>query len=102
MTIYVCLDKANLNAINISTPDFCIWQHFCSNWTTTHLQKLADVPEIPVVHLYMMDQGEPTVLVEINRNTGRTLFYIEALGTPRDLHRDNEYGFHYLHRSLLH
>ena len=45
MMMNVSLDTANINAINIPTPDFRIWQHFNSNWTTSHLQKLADVPD---------------------------------------------------------
>ena len=32
----VSLDTANINAINISTLDFRIWQHFSSNWTSSH------------------------------------------------------------------
>ena len=35
------LDTANINAINISTLDFWIWQHFSSNGTPPHLWKLA-------------------------------------------------------------
>ena len=55
------LDTANINAINISTPDLRIWQHFSSNWTPCHLQKLANVPEVPVVQLYkhMINTSEP-------------------------------------------
>ena len=70
MTVHVSLDKANLKAINISTPDFHIWQHFSSNWTAIHLWKLVDVPEIPVAQLYkhMIDQDQPTLLFEINRD----------------------------------
>ena len=47
--------------INISTPDFRIWQHFNSNWTTLHLQELANVPEVPVALLYkhMINTNEP-------------------------------------------
>ena len=37
--MYITLDRANPNAISISTPDFHIWQHFDSNWTTIHMQK---------------------------------------------------------------
>ena len=60
-TIHVSLDKANLNAVNVSTQDFHIWQHFGSNWTMAHIQKFADVPEIPVAQLYryMIGQSEP-------------------------------------------
>ena len=36
-------DTANINAFNNSTLDFRIWQHFNSNWTPPHLQKLANV-----------------------------------------------------------
>ena len=71
ITIHVSLHKANLNAINVSAPDFHIWQHFSSNWTTTHLQRLTDIPAIPVTWLYkhMVDQGEPILLFEVNRDT---------------------------------
>ena len=40
VTMHTSLDKANLNKVNISTPDFCIWQHFDSNLTTAYMQKL--------------------------------------------------------------
>ena len=43
MTIYVSLGRANLNSFNIYDPDFHIWQHIGSNWSTTHIQKLADM-----------------------------------------------------------
>ena len=58
----VSLDTANINALNISTLDFRIWQHFSSSWTTLHLQKLANVPEVPVTELYrdMINTSEPT------------------------------------------
>ena len=90
ITIHVSLNKVNSSAINISTPDFHIWQHFSSNWTTTHIQKLADIPEIQDIQLYkhMIGQCEPIVPFEINRDWGRTLSYMEALSTPRDLLRD--------------
>ena len=50
--INVSLDTANINAINISTPEFRIWQHFNSNCTTPHQQKLINVPEGPIAQLY--------------------------------------------------
>ena len=33
MVMNVSLDTASINAINISTLDFRIWQHFSRNWT---------------------------------------------------------------------
>ena len=53
MAIHTSLYEANLNAINVSTPDFHIWQHFSSNWTTTNLQKFADILSIPVAQFYI-------------------------------------------------
>ena len=57
----VSLDTANINAINISTLDFRIWQHFSSNWTLPLLQNLTNVPQVPVMQLYkhMIDTSEP-------------------------------------------
>ena len=40
----ISLDTANINAVNISTLDFRIWQHFNSTWTSPHLQKLENIP----------------------------------------------------------
>ena len=57
----VSLDTANINVINILILDFRIWQHFSSNWTPPHLQKLANVLEVPVTQLYrgMINNSEP-------------------------------------------
>ena len=43
---------------------------FDSNWTTAHMQKLADVPKVPVAQLYkhMIGQNEPHLSSEINSN----------------------------------
>ena len=51
----------NINAINVSTLDFRILQHFSSNWTPPHLQKLANVSEGQVTQLYkhLIDTSEP-------------------------------------------
>ena len=49
-------------------PDFHIWKHFGSNWTTAHIQKLVDVPEIPIIQFYkhMIGHSEPILPFEIN------------------------------------
>ena len=64
----VSLYTANINAINISTLGFGIWQHFSSNWTPPHQQKLANVPEVPVTQLYrnMIYASEPIHTFTIN------------------------------------
>ena len=45
--MHISLDRANHNTTNILTPDFCIWQHFDSNWTTAPMLKLATIPRVP-------------------------------------------------------
>ena len=68
--MHVSLDRANLNAFNIPTPGFCIWQDLNSNWTTAHVQTLVDVPKVPISQLYkyMIGQKEPILPFEINSN----------------------------------
>ena len=44
--MHVSLDRAFPNTINISTPDFD------SKWTTAHMQKLTDMPKVPIAQLY--------------------------------------------------
>ena len=86
INVYVSLDKANLNTINISTLDFGIWQHFISNWTAIHLWKLVDIPEIPMEQLYkhMIDQDGPTLPFEINRDMKEESSFIwKFLAHPR-------------------
>ena len=63
----VSLDSAYINAINISTLDLRIWQHFSSNWTPPHLQELENTTEVPVTQLYrdMISTSEPTHLFTI-------------------------------------
>ena len=61
MMISVSLDTTNINAVNISTLDLRIWQHFNSYWTSHYPQKFANIPEVPVAQLYkhMIETSEP-------------------------------------------
>ena len=52
----VSLDTTNINTIYFSTLDFIIWPYFSSNWTPSHLQRLANVPYMPVTALQRYDQ----------------------------------------------
>ena len=76
MVMNVSLDTANINAINISTLDFRIWQHVGSNWTPSHLQELTYVPEVPVTQLYRY---------MINASELIHLFYIKDDGEESSL-----------------
>ena len=52
MMINISLNAANLNMMNISSLEFLVWQHLEDHWNQTQLCKLADVPGVPVAHLY--------------------------------------------------
>ena len=43
---------ANLNMINISSMNFCIWQHLDKHSNDSQLQHLASIPSVPVRQLY--------------------------------------------------
>ena len=70
MMMNISLDTANINAINISTEDTRIWQHFSGNWTTPHLQILTNVLEVPVAQLYkhMINTSEPVHFFTFNKD----------------------------------
>ncbi len=61
MNINISLDQANLNAINVSTPEFRIWQHIDEDLNDTHLARLSEIPAVPVADLYkkMIDVDGP-------------------------------------------
>ena len=103
VAIHVSLDKANLNTINISTPDFHIWYHFDSNWNTAHMQKLVNIPEVPIAQLYkhMIGQSEPILPFVINRDMEVGPSLTCKLLRHRDLHRDYWDDIHCICRNLL-
>ena len=53
MVMNVSLDIVNIDAIDISNLNFRIWQQFSRNWTPPHLQKVANIPKVPVTQLYI-------------------------------------------------
>ena len=61
MKINISLNTANLNTMNISSPEFWVWQHLEDHWNKTQLHKLADIHTVPVAHLckHMIDNNRP-------------------------------------------
>ena len=87
MMMNVSLDTTNINAIIISTPYLRIWQHFNSNWTTLHLQKLANVPEVPIAQLYkhMVNTSEPVHSFTM-RDNDRPIPHMDNHNASWDIH----------------
>ena len=67
LMINISLNTTNLNAVNISSPEFWVWQHLEDHWNKTQLHKLADVPTVLVAHLYkhMIDNNRPILLFNL-------------------------------------
>ena len=67
MMINISLNTANLNTMNISSPEFQVWQNLEDHWNKTQLHKLADVPTVPVAHLYkhMINHNRPILLFNL-------------------------------------
>ena len=52
VSINISLNTANLNVVNISAPEFRIWQHIGEHWNRTSPQHLANIPSLPLDKLY--------------------------------------------------
>ena len=52
ITTNISLNIANLNEINISSPEFRIWQHLEDHWNETKLHHLTNIPSVPIDKLY--------------------------------------------------
>ena len=67
MMINISLNTANLNKMNISLPEFQVWQDLEVHWNKTQLHKMADVPTFPVAHLYkhMIDHNRSILVFNL-------------------------------------
>ena len=52
LAINISLDIANLNMINMSSLDFCIWQPLKDHRNETQLHHLLSIPSVPITQLY--------------------------------------------------
>ena len=52
LTVNISLKIANLNIINIPSPEFRIWQHLEDRWNGTQLHHLVNIPSVPIDQLY--------------------------------------------------
>ena len=52
LAVNISLDMANLNMVNISSLDICIWQHLKDHRNETPLHHLSSIPLVPIAQLY--------------------------------------------------
>ena len=52
LAVNISLGIANLNMVNISSLDFCIWQHLEDHQNETQLHHFSSIPSVPVTQLY--------------------------------------------------
>ena len=92
LNVNISLNMANLQAINITTLHFHVWQHMGRNHSKTELQHLATIPSIPVHKVYQHLLNNSLQLTPFNMqlsedtNTLWDLFtdpgiYVSALGS---------------------
>ena len=75
VTVNISLEVANLNMIDISALDFCIWQHLENHQNESQLHHLASIPSVPVDQLYrhMVNGTNPiTPFTSPDESTGYT------------------------------
>ena len=102
MNVY--LDTTNINTINTPMLDFRIWQHFSSNCTPSHLQKLTNVPEVLVEQLYrhMINTNEPAYSFTIkDDDKDSSLIWTILMSISWDILRDYWYDFSCMYMCLL-
>ena len=61
LTINISLNTVNLNVMNVSSPQFRIWQHLEDHWNGTQLHHLVNISSAPIDHLYkhMVSSNRP-------------------------------------------
>ena len=61
LTVNIFLDTPNLSIIDISSLDFCIWQHQEDHWIETQLNHLVKILSVAIAQLYkhMISSNEP-------------------------------------------
>ena len=52
LAVNISLDMANLNMVNISSLDYCIWQHMEDYRNEAQLHQLSSIPSVPIAQLY--------------------------------------------------
>ena len=63
LTINISLNIAKLNMMNVSSPEFRIWQHLEDHWNWTQLHHLFNITSIPIDQLYkhMINSSRPII-----------------------------------------
>ena len=61
ITINISLNPGNLNVMNISSPEFRIWQHLVDHWHGTQLHHLVNILSVPTnqIYRYMVSSTRP-------------------------------------------
>ena len=92
LNVNISLNVANLQMVNITTLNFCIWQHLGNNHSDTQLQHLATIPSIPVHKVYQHLLNSTLQLTPFNTKPSEDMdtlwslfthpgIYVSALGS---------------------
>ena len=92
--INISLNTAKLNMMNVSSPEFRIWQHSEDHWNRIQLHHLVNIPSVPIDQLYkhMSNSNGPIILLASTNETidntaslwtlfSHTGFYKMAIGS---------------------
>ena len=100
LEVNISLDMANLNVVNISSLDFCIWQHLEGHRNKTQLQHLTTTPLIPVNEIYQhLVSGTQHILPldTADQSTGD----IDSIWTLFLAYRNIHYGYWITYTSKI-
>ena len=75
ITINLSLNTANLNMMNISSPEFRIWQHLEDHWNGNQIHHLVNIPSVSIDQLYrdmVISNGPITPCISTDDSIGNT------------------------------
>ena len=82
VSINILLITANVNVVNISAPEFRIWQHLEDHWNRTLLQHLANIPSVSLDDLYkqmITSSRSMNPFLSTNEKTGDTASFLDTV-----------------------
>ena len=80
------IEGSNLNVVNISTPEFKIWQHIEVHWNNTSLQHIANILSVPLDDLYkqVITSNTPVnIFLSTDESTGETVSVLTLFSHAR-------------------
>ena len=89
LTVNISLNTTNVNVINISSPEFRIWQHLEDHWNRTLFHHLVNIQSEPIDWPYKQmanSNGPINPFTSTDESIGHTISALDTIFPCRHLH----------------